>query len=86
MLRAVTVLPEPDSPTMASTSPGVTDRVTFFTAWTSPPSVEKVTSSPSMSRMLFARLAVLSEPAALSEPSVLLSFTFSFITWPPRSH
>ena len=52
MDRAVTVLPDPDSPTMASTSPGETDSETSLTACTSPPSVEKVTSRPSTSRML----------------------------------
>ncbi len=43
-LRAVTVLPLPDSPTIASTSPRRTSRLTSATAWTSPPSVAKVTS------------------------------------------
>ena len=42
--RAVTVLPLPDSPTIASTSPGRTSSDTSRTACTSPPSVEKVMS------------------------------------------
>ena len=42
--RAVTVLPLPDSPTIASTSPGRTSSETSRTACTSPPSIEKVTS------------------------------------------
>ena len=32
MVFAVTVLPEPDSPTMARTSPGLTSRLTSLTA------------------------------------------------------
>ncbi len=60
MDRAVTVLPDPDSPTIASTSPGETLSDTSLTAWTSPPSVEKVTSRPSTSRMLPVAEAVCS--------------------------
>ena len=42
---AVTDLPEPDSPTRATTSPGLTARETPLTAWTRPNSVRKLTSS-----------------------------------------
>ena len=34
--RAVTLFPEPDSPTMARTSPSRTEKVTSITAWTVP--------------------------------------------------
>ena len=44
IVLAVTVLPDPDSPTIASTSPDRTVRLTPCTALTSPPSVAKVTS------------------------------------------
>ncbi len=43
IVRAVTDLPDPDSPTMARISPGDTVRDTPSTARTSPPSVAKVT-------------------------------------------
>jgi len=49
MLLAVTVLPEPLSPTIASTSPESTDRLTSFTAVTSPPSVANAMWSRCMS-------------------------------------
>ncbi len=45
---AVTVLPEPDSPTIASTSPGATRRLTSSTAFTAPASVANVTDKLSM--------------------------------------
>jgi hypothetical protein len=45
---AVTVLPLPDSPTIASTSPRSTDSVTSSTALTGPASVANDTPSPSM--------------------------------------
>jgi hypothetical protein len=41
MDRAVTLLPQPDSPTTASTSPGRTSKLTPSTAWTVPTSVWK---------------------------------------------
>ena len=40
---AVTLLPEPDSPTIASTSPGASSKETPSTACTRPPSVSKQT-------------------------------------------
>ena len=43
--RDDTDLPEPDSPTTASTSPGFTSNVTSSTARTGPASVLKVTES-----------------------------------------
>jgi hypothetical protein len=43
--RDDTDLPEPDSPTTASTSPGFTSNVTSSTARTRPASVLKVTES-----------------------------------------
>jgi len=49
MLRAVTVLPLPLSPTIASTSPAPTDRLTPLTAATVPASVAKLTDRLSMS-------------------------------------
>ena len=50
---AVTVLPLPLSPTMASTSPESTDRLTPSTATTEPPSVANV-----MSRLLISTTRV----------------------------
>ena len=44
MVLAVTVFPEPDSPTMASTSRSPTERLTPSTAFTAPASVENETS------------------------------------------
>src|SRR5919109_2438847 len=41
--RAMTDLPEPDSPTTATTSPGATDSDTPSTAWTVPPGVSNRT-------------------------------------------
>ena len=47
-MRAVTDLPEPDSPTTATTSPAATWKLTPCTAATSPASVAKSTFSSSM--------------------------------------
>ena len=49
MVLAVTVLPLPDSPTIASTSPRSTDNETSSTAFTAPASVANETPSPLMS-------------------------------------
>jgi hypothetical protein len=49
MVRAVTVFPLPDSPTIASTSARRTSRVTPRTACTSPPSVANETLRSSIS-------------------------------------
>ena len=49
MVLAVTVLPLPDSPTIASTSPRSTDSETSSTAFTAPASVANETPSPLMS-------------------------------------
>ena len=46
---AVTDLPQPDSPTTASTSPGLTSNETPSTAWTIPSSVRKLTRRSSTS-------------------------------------
>jgi hypothetical protein len=48
--RAVTDLPEPDSPTMPSTSPGARERSMPRTAWTTPSFVGKSTSRRSTCR------------------------------------
>src|SRR4051794_17452325 len=53
MVRAVTVLPLPLSPTIASTSPAPTDRLTPLTAATVPASVAKLTDRLSMSTTSF---------------------------------
>ena len=45
--RAVTDLPDPDSPTMPSTSPGAMEKSMPRTAWTVPAFVRNSTSSPS---------------------------------------
>ena len=50
----VTLLPEPDSPTMPSTSPLVTPIEMPSTARTTPSSVRNETFSPSMSRSFSA--------------------------------
>ena len=47
----VTDLPEPDSPTSATTSPGLMSKVTPLTASTSPNSVSKVTATLSKDRI-----------------------------------
>ena len=44
---AVTDLPEPDSPTIATISPAATENETPSTAWTTPSSVANETLSPS---------------------------------------
>ena len=43
MLRHSTLFPQPDSPTMASTSPSAREKDTSRTAWTSPAAVSKLT-------------------------------------------
>src|SRR5471032_1373315 len=45
----VTLLPEPDSPTMPSTSPASSDRLTFSTACSTPALVGKLTERLSIS-------------------------------------
>src|SRR3954469_6922039 len=63
MLRAVTVLPLPLSPTIASTWPASTDRLTPLTASTVPASVAKLTDRLSMSTTsVIARLRPRSAP------------------------
>src|SRR3954453_21291809 len=47
---AVWLLPEPDSPTMATVSPGATSRPTPFTACSTPSPVRKRTSRPRRER------------------------------------
>src|SRR4051794_38443351 len=70
MLRAVTVLPLPLSPTIARTWPASTDRLTFLTAATAPASVAKLTDRLSMSTTSFiARLPPRSAPRSLSPAS-----------------
>src|SRR5271168_3928932 len=49
MESAVTDLPDPDSPTMATVSPGETCRSSAFTATKGPSSVGKLTVSPEIS-------------------------------------
>jgi len=51
MDSAVTLLPEPLSPTMPSTSPGATSKLTPSTAGNTPESVRKVVVSPRTERM-----------------------------------
>src|SRR4051812_2221658 len=85
MLRAVTVLPLPLSPTIASTSPGPTDRLTPLTAATVPASVAKLTDRLSMStrsvvvRMasLIARLRPRSAPRSPALPAMLAHASLS---------
>ncbi len=48
-VRAVTLLPDPDSPTRATHSPARTERLTSRTAWTTPWRVVKSTDSPAIS-------------------------------------
>src|SRR5690625_6047241 len=57
MERAVTVLPEPDSPTSATISPCPTCRFTPRTACTNPPSVSNPTLRFSMLTRLMVRSA-----------------------------
>src|SRR3954466_1185548 len=60
---AVTLLPEPDSPTMPSTSPRSSVKLTPSTAWTMPSSVAKLTfrSLTSRSRSAIRRATVAME-------------------------
>src|SRR4051812_45315092 len=72
MLRAVTVLPLPLSPTMASTSPACTCSVTPVTASTVPASVAKEICRSLMSTtVLIARLPARSAPRSLALPAML---------------
>src|SRR4051794_25974558 len=77
MLRAVTVLPLPLSPTMASTSPGSTERLTSRTASTVPASVANEIARLSMSTTLIARLRPRSAPRSLALPAMLARASFS---------
>src|SRR4051812_34677513 len=78
MLRAVTVLPLPLSPTIASTWPASTDRLTPLTAATVPASVAKLTDRLSMSTTsVIARLRPRSAPRSLALPAMLAQASLS---------
>src|SRR3954471_18966232 len=72
MLRAVTVLPLPLSPTIARTWPASTDRLTSLTAATVPASVAKLNDRLSMSTTsVIARLPPRSAPRSLALPAMI---------------
>src|SRR3954452_19682388 len=78
MLRAVTVLPLPLSPTIARTWPASTDRLTSLTAATVPASVAKLTDRLSMSTTsVIARLRPRSAPRSLALPAMLARASLS---------
>ena len=62
-VREDTDLPEPDSPTTASTSPGLTSNDTSSTAATEPLSVLKVTDSDRNDRAANGSLSLMLPPA-----------------------
>src|ERR1700690_3439736 len=61
------LLPEPDSPTMATVSPGPTLRSIPRTACTSPSGVSKRTCSPRMSRIGASAIGLRASPVARIE-------------------